>query len=445
MRPNKGETLRTFYLITITQVLSLIGSRMTGVAIGIRVFNDTGSATPLLLVSFFSALPLMLGGSLAGVLVDRWPRRSVLLLTDAGQALGTLALLLSFSGGTFALWQLYLVTLLGGALDMLQRPAMDSSVTMLVPEAQRDRANAIRQITGPAAGMIAPVLTGFLYSLVGVSGVMSIDLLTFFVALLTLYLVRIPQPARSRESQESAGTVWREMMAGFRFLGQRPVLLVLMVFAALLNFFMFGPMNLTTPYLLTLTGSEETLGLLLGVLNMGIVIGGAVVFIWGGTRPRIHGIMLGLLFRGLFIMVYGLVRTPLMLGVSLFFVFFTTPLVDASFMSIQQAKVPPDMQGRIFAILFQMMYIAQPLSSLLAGPLVDRWLEPAMGQPGWEWAARLVGTEPGSGMGLLLFVCGGVIFLMTLGMYTWPRTRSVEIDLPDYQAPASAAEIIAES
>ncbi|MCJ7623728.1 MAG: MFS transporter [Anaerolineaceae bacterium] len=121
---------------------------MTGVAIGIRVFVDTGNATPLLLTSFFSALPLMVGGSLAGVLVDRWKRKTVLIAADIGQAVGTALLLLSFLSGEFQLWHLYLVSLLAGALDMLQRPAMEASVTMLVPDSHRDQANVIRQIAG---------------------------------------------------------------------------------------------------------------------------------------------------------------------------------------------------------------------------------------------------------------------------------------------------------
>lgn len=86
--------LRTFYVLTITQVLSIIGSAMTNVAIGIRVFNDTNDSTPLMLASFFSALPLMISGSFAGVFTDRWNRRLILIATDIGQAIGTGLLML---------------------------------------------------------------------------------------------------------------------------------------------------------------------------------------------------------------------------------------------------------------------------------------------------------------------------------------------------------------
>ena len=440
MNPEQPSThyLRTFYLLTVTQVLSIIGSIMTHTAVGIRVFSDTGESTPLLRASFFSALPLMVGGLFAGALADRWNRRRVLIASDTVQAVGTLLLLVSFASGRFQLWHLYAVSFLQGLLGMLQRPAMEASVTMLVPEAHRDRANAIRQITGPAAGMIAPVVTGFVYVLVGVVGVMVVDLVTFVIAIVVVGLVEVPQPRRTGEGRAAQGTIWAEMWGGVAFLWQRRIMLYLMLYAAFLNFLLSGATSLNTPYLLTLTGSEAVMGVLLGALNVGIVVGGVVMMVWGGTRPRIHGVMLGLLFRAMWLFVYGLARTPPLLGTALFFVFFTNALVDGSFMSIIQLKVPPDMQGRIFSLLFQLMYIANPLALLLTGPLVDRVLEPAVGGPRWSAVAPWVGSRPGSGMGLLIAVAGALIFLLTALVYAWTRTRSIETDLPDYAAVAEA-------
>ena len=112
-QPSKHH-LRTFYLLTVTQVLSIIGSIMTHTAVGIRVFSDTGMSTPLLTASFFSALPLMVGGLFAGALADRWNRRRVLIASDAVQAIGTLLLLFSFASGRFQLWHLYAVSFFAG-------------------------------------------------------------------------------------------------------------------------------------------------------------------------------------------------------------------------------------------------------------------------------------------------------------------------------------------
>lgn len=154
--------LTVFYIILITQTISLVGSRMTAVAVGIWVFKETGSTTPLLLAVFFAELPGMLAGSVAGVLVDRWDRRRVLMLSDAGQAAGTLLLLASFLSGRFELWHLYAVSLLQGCFAILQGPARDAATTLLVPKAQRERANGIQQMSFPLAGVVAPVLAGTL-------------------------------------------------------------------------------------------------------------------------------------------------------------------------------------------------------------------------------------------------------------------------------------------
>jgi MFS family permease len=438
--------LRIFYVLTVTQVLSLVGSRMTGIAVGIRIFGDTGAAAPVLLTSFFSALPMMVGGGFAGTLVDRWERRIVLIVSDVGQALGTALLLLSFVSGRFQLWHLYTLALLQGLLAMFQQPAMEASVTMLVPEGHRDRANTIRQMSGPAAGVLAPVVTGLVYAAVGVNGVIAVDLLTCVVAVTAACLVRIPRPRLTAEGRAATGSIWREMLAGGRFVWQRRILFYLMLYAALINFLLAGPISLTTPYVLTLTGSEEKLGILLAIMNAGMLVGGIGMGIWGGTRPRIHGIMLGLLFRASWLAIYGVVRQPVALGLALFFVFSTNALVDASFMSILQLKVPADMQGRVFALLFQMMYVANPLSLLLTGLLVDRVLTPAVGTPGWAIVTPLVGSGSGSGMGLVLLFAGTLMFAATLAVYAWPRTRRVERELPDYvpldqamvaQAPAA--------
>jgi hypothetical protein len=214
-----------------------------------------------------------------------------------------------------------------------------------------------------------------------------------------------------------------------------------MVYATAINFLVAGPINLTTPYIIRLTGSAATLGMLLGVMNAGIVLGGVVMGIWGGTRPRIHGIMIGLLIRASFLVLYGVVRSPVALGIALFFILFPNPLIDASFMSIMQLKVPPEMQGRVFALLFQMMQFATPLSLLITGPLVDRVLEPAVGRAEWRIIAPLVGSQPGAGMGALMVGAGSLLFLITLLVYLHPNVRSVERDVPDYQVAGTLVRV----
>lgn len=338
--------MRTFYTLILTQVFSLIGSQISGLAISIWVYNQTGSATPLALVSFFFIIPQVVAASFSGVLADRWDRRYVMMLSDAGQAFGTLLLLISFASGSFELWHLYAVTFIQSVFGVFQGPAFQASVTMLVPDDKRDSANAIQQMTGPIAGIIAPATAGIIYALVGVTGAIVIDLVTFLVAVLVVYLVRIPRPEQTSEGRALNGMIWKQMFDGFRYLWQRQTLFWLLVFNSLINFLLGGVITLQTPYILARTGDEATLGLLLGAFNLGALAGGIIMGVWGGTRPRIHTILPAVILSSVFLGLAGAAQTPLALGVTFFMFMFALPFANASSMSMLQAKIAPDVQGR---------------------------------------------------------------------------------------------------
>jgi MFS family permease len=414
----------------------LIGSRMTGIGLGVWLFKTTGDTSPLLLMAFFGELPAMLGSSLAGVLVDRWDRRRVLLLADAGQAAGSLLLLFSLLSGRFQAWHLYLIVLIQGVFVTFQGPAEEAATTMLVPEAHRERANALKQMAFPLAGVIAPGLAGVLYVLVGINGIILVDLATFLVAVAALSLVRIPRPQRTQESLAVQGSLWRELLGGFRYLAQRGPLLRLVLYTVATNFLFNGPLELAIPYLITVTGSEAVMGSLMGVMSLGALAGAALIAVWGGTRPRIYTLLPAMLLTGAMFLVYGAARTPWLLGASLFLLMLPLPLSEALITSILQLKTPPDMQGRIFAVVRQLGFLGATASFLLVGPLVDRLLEPAVGRPGWAWVAPLLGSRPGAGMGLLLVVAGLILLGLTSAMLASPAVRRLEATLPDYPALA---------
>ncbi|MAS32937.1 MAG: hypothetical protein CL610_02945 [Anaerolineaceae bacterium] len=426
--------LRTFYTLIVTQVFSLIGSQISSFAISIWVFTQTGNATPLALVSFFFIVPQVLVAGLSGALADRWDRRYVMMLADMGQAAGTVLLLISFASGRFELWHLYAITFMQSLFGVFQGPAFQASVTLLVPDHQRDRANAMQQVTGPLAGIIAPAVAGMIYPLVGVIGAIAIDLTTFLVAVAVIFYSRIPRPPQTADGQAMAGSVWRSMFDGFRYLWQRRVLFWLLVFNSLVNFLVGGVMVLQTPYILARTGSEATLGLLLGIVNTGALSGGIIMSMWGGTRPRIHTIMGGIILASTFLGLAGMAQTPVMLGITLFLFMFVLPFVNAAAMSMLQAKVAPDVQGRVFAALGQMSMLLMPVAFVLAGPLADNVFEPTVGQAGWERVAPLVGDGFGAGIGLMLLICGFGTAFLSLLVYLIPAIRRLEADLPDFQA-----------
>jgi MFS family permease len=428
------KPIRTFYILIVTQIFSLIGSRMTGIAIGIKVFNDTGDTAPLLIAAFFAELPGMLGNSLTGWLADRIDRRRAIMLGDIGQATATGLLMLSFLTGSFQLWHLYAMMLFTGIFAAVQGPASQAAMTMLVPENLRDRANGIREIGFPLAGVIAPAAAALLYNVIGVVGVMLIDLATFAVAVTVITLIHIPRPAQSDEARESGGVWWREALGGWRFMVKRPALIGTAIYISFIWFLINGPLATETPYLLSITGSEAMLGVLLSVKNLGAFAGAATVAAVGKVRQRMLLILGGMLLLGVMMMIYGVARHPILLGITLFGMFYPLPAIGALFATLLQNKTPPDMQGRVFGAYGQMGMLLTPFSFLITAALVDNVLEPAVQTPGWAVVAPLVGDQPGAGIGLMLVIVGGIIVVISLLVGLHPRVRHLETDLPDYVA-----------
>lgn len=459
------RTLRVFYILIATQTFSLIGSRMTSLAVAIKVFKDTNQASPLAFTAFFAALSALLSASFAGVLADRWDRRWVMAISDSGQAVGTLILLFTFMTGTFHVWYLYVVSFIQAVFGTFQQPAFSASVTMLVPDDHRNRANAIQELVGPMSGIVAPVMAGLLFALIGAPGVMGIDLFTFAVAVTVVLMVEIPHPEKTAEGRAVEAAVrtrgegssesrwlrsiraffapmialWKEATIGFRYLSSRRILLFMTLYISLINFLIGGAFVLNTPYVLDITGHAAALGTLMGVMSAGGILGGIIMSIWGGTNPRVHTIMPGIIFIGSCLALYGITRSPVTMGAALFFLMLPLPMVNASFMSMMQIKVPPDLQGRVFSALGQMAMMLSPLGYLAAGTLADHVFEPAVHSSGWHVIAPLLGSQKGSGIGLIMLLSGSLIAGVSLLVYALPAIRCMEASLPDYQPVAVQA------
>lgn len=427
-----SQRLATFYALVVTQTLSLIGSRMTAVALGIWVFTTTGQTTPLLLTAFFNELPGMLGGGLAGVFVDRHDRKAVMVLADVGQALGSLLLLASFVSGNFQLWHLYAVALLQGVFATLQGPAERATLTLLVPEAQRERANGLVQLAFPLASLLAPLLTGLVYSAVGVNGVIVVDLGTFALAAIVIAGLRIPRPPASKEGQAAGRGLLAELRGGLRFVRQRPPLLIFLLYLSFINFLLNGPLELQIPYLVAITGSEARVGLGLAAASLGALAGAGVVTVVGAYRPRMRLILVGTVLCGLMFLLLGSARSLPWLGVALFLVILPLPINGALFNSLLQVKTPPDLQGRVFALESQLALLGSTASFLLVGPLVDGVIQPWVGSAAWQRFAPLLGTGPAAGLGLVLVVTGVLILGSTAFVFSLPSVRQMEANLLDY-------------
>ncbi len=429
-----SKSLRTFYTLLITQSISMLGSAMSAFAVAVWVYNSTGEATPLALAATFGALPAIFTTGFAGIATDRFERRRLIMLADAGQAFATFLLLVSIGTDSFQLWHLYMVAAIEAVFMSLQFTAFTSSITMMVPDEQRERANVLQQLTGPVSGIIAPVLAAILLVVIDVEGVLVVDLLTFGIAVTVVNFMHIPQPPRNEDDGDADGqSLLQQVFAGFGILWHLRPLFYLTIFVMLVNYPMRIVMILSTPYLFERTGSEVALGTISGVMSAGMVVGGIIFSIIGGFKSRLATAMTALFCSTMFFALVGMARHEVLLAVFGFLAMAFIPAVDAPFFSILQQKISPVKQGRVFSAVFQMAQALRPLAYVSAGLLADHVFEPAVGGAGWEIVAPLVGEQGGAGMGLLIFISGVGIALSALVVYAIPAIRNLEDTLPNHE------------
>jgi MFS family permease len=437
LRAPTGMT--AFVLIWIGQFVSLLGTSMTRFALTIWAFQETGQATALALVGFFSFAPTILFSPLAGALVDRWNRKLVMILSDLAAGLSTVAILLLYVTGRLEIWHLYVAGAFAGAFEAFQFPAFSAAMSLMVPKAQYGRANGLVSLADSATTIVAPVLAGILLTFIGIGGVMTIDMITFVLAVAAVLLVTVPQPARSVEGAAAASNLWQESVYGIRYIWARKSLLGVQLTFTISNFFDAIGMILIAPMILARTGNNELiLGTVQSALGIGGLVGGLVLATWGGPKRRIHGVLLGFIGSNLLGLVpLGLGQGVVVWSVAAFLILFFIPVINGSNQALWQAKVAPDVQGRVFATRRLIAQISGPLGMLIAGPLADRVFEPAM-QGDTRLSAAfgpLFGTGPGAGMALLIVIAG--LLGVTAGVvgYLVRTIREVDLRLPDHDAP----------
>jgi MFS transporter, DHA3 family, macrolide efflux protein len=427
-----ARSMRTFIIVWIGQLVSIIGTRISRFALAIWVWQQTGEATALVLVGVFSGIASTLGSLAAGPLVDRWSRQRVMIVSDLIAGACTLVVLLLYTGGQLQVWHLYVVSAVVGFVGSFQSLAYSASLVMMMPKEQYARANAMISLSQYASLIAAPFLGGLLLTLVGLVGVLLVDIVTFLFGVTAMLAVRIPQP--EREASEKPQSLWRDSLSGFQYVFLRPGLLGLLLITFTFTLMESLGYPLIMPMILARTGSEVTLGTILAVQGLGGVIGGTVLTLWGGPKRRIHGVLIGLALTGLLgDLLMGMGQTLPVWVVAAFCLECFIPLAFSSYFAIWQTKVEPAMQGRVFAARDILSTLGEPLAMIFGGLLTDKVLEPAM-QPGGALVpvfGGLVGTGPGAGMALLLVLAGVFTTLAGLGGYLLRPVREVETLLPD--------------
>ena len=423
-----------FTLVWLGQLVSVLTTQMSGFALSIWIYEKTNSATALGLAQVFFITPFLIISPIAGAMVDRYDRKWMMALSDMSAGIATLALLGLQAAGMLEIWHLYAAALLQGLGNAFQWPAYSAAISLMVPKEQLGRANGMMSLIEAGPAVLAPLMAGALLPIIGLTGILSLDVFTFVVAVAVLIVVIVPRPQTSSVGAQARGSILKEAAFGFRYIFARPGLLGLQLLFFFGNLFLGVTNTLTQPLVLAKTSNNElTLGLVLSVGAIGSVVGAVLMSAWGGFKRRVYGVLSGWMVVAVGVLIFGLSSSVPGWIVGAVIMFSVGPIMNASNQAIWQSKVEPDVQGRVFSARRLIAWFSNPISPIIAGVLADQVLEPGM-RAGGSLApvfSPLVGSGPGSGMALMFILVAGLTALSGAVAFAFPVVRDVESRLPD--------------
>lgn len=422
---------RVFLAIWAGQFVSLIGSGLTGFALSVWIYQKTGSVTNLSLVMLSLILPGILMSPVAGILVDKWNRRTAMIVSDSGAAVSTVAIALLLYSQRLELWHIFVALAISSTFGAFQWPAYSAATTLLVPKKHLGRAAGMVQTAEAVANIASPAIAGALLVTINIWGVIFLDFATFLFALTTLIFVRVPDAPPALESEEKKSFM-DQLTFGMKYIAARHGLLSLLIFFAVANFIGGFTNVLFTPLILSFT-SPAILGTILSLGGIGMLAGGIIMSAWGGPHKKVKGVIGFSVLSGIALALVGVRADAIVITAAIFAVFFFIPLTNGCSQAIWQVKTAPAVQGRVFSVRRMIAMSMMPLSILTAGPLADNIFEPLMAVNGSLSTSigELIGTGPGRGIGLMVVIAGILTILVSILAYLYPRVRNLEDELPD--------------
>jgi len=406
---------RNYRLYWFGQMISLTGSAMQAIGQVWLVLELTHSPWQLGLTGALQALPILLFSLFGGILVDRWPKRHVLLVTQLAAMLQAWLLWLLLVTGAVALWQIYVLAILLGCTNCLYRPASQTFVVELVGDADLPNAIALKSSLGQMTRIIGPGLGGVVIALSSVQVLFLLNALSFLAIIASLLLLH-SQELHIRAPEEAGVRLktWQSVREGILLIWQTPAMFLMTVVVGLVllcgsNFGVLLPLLATE----VLHVGAQGFGFLSAAMGIGALLS-ALWLAWNNQCPTTRSVLIGILLFGTLEATLAFSRTVLLSAVLVAGISFAEEAFATQAMTALQILVPDHVRG--CATSLQILFFD---GSLPPGYVLVGWLSGLYGAP------------------LTLLICGLLSLAITGVTWFWKASALPPADSPRSAAPGS--------
>ena len=353
----------------VAQTISLLGSSIVQYTIIWYITLTTSSGKMITLSTLCGFLPQILISFFAGVWIDRYSRKRIVIITDCLIASATLVLVFSFLIGHKNIWLLLAVLAIRSAGTGVQTPAVNAIIPQIVPKRYLMKINGINSTLSAIIMFVSPAISGAVLSIATLEETLFIDILTALIGTSITATVPIESLKIERRIVESHFIKVKE---GIFYLKKHDFIRNILSFQ-LLVLFLISPSAFLTPLMVSRTFGTEVWRLTMSEMtySFGMIVGGAIIASWGGFKKKLNTTLVAGGFYG--IMMIGLGVAPVFIAYLIcnMLIGIASPCYNTPITATIQENVAAEMQGRIFSFMQIATSCALPLGMMFFGPLAD--------------------------------------------------------------------------
>ena len=401
--------MKKFLLLWIGELISSIGGGLTSFGLGVYVFQKTGSAAGMALVTLLGFLPTLLFTIPAGVLADRYDRRVLMMIGDGCSGLGILYIFLCMLHGEANLVQICIGVFVSAIFSSLLDPSYRATITDLLSKEEFSKASGLVSLAGSARYLFSPVIAGLLLAYHDISLLLLIDVSTFFVTITTTFIVRRGIKAKQPTEKQS---FLESMKEGWRAIHIEKGVFVLVLCSSLITLFLGTLQILVEPMILSFEDSK-VLGIVETLCASGMLVSGMLLGGIGIKKEYGKVLQISFFMAGIFMIGMSIFENLVSISIFGFFFFATLPFCNNCMDYLCRTNIPDALQGRAWGFIGFLSQLGYVIAYAVSGLAADG-------------LGSLSGMGVGRGAAFMIGISGVFLTLVAVTLLRFPAIRELE-------------------
>lgn len=404
----KKSNFSKFMLLWIGELISSIGGGLTSFGLGVYIFQQTGSAAAMALITLLGFLPTLVLSVPAGVLADKYDRRLMMIIGDGCSAFGVIFILICMLNGGAALWQICVGVFISAVFSSLLEPSYKATITDLLSKEEFSKASGLVSLAGSSRYLISPIIAGFLLVKSNINVILIIDILTFFVTITSTLIVKKSINSKKAESHQK---FFESLKEGWKIVHGKKGVFALVIISAILTLFMGVFQILVEPLVLSFSNSQ-VLGTAETICASGMLVSGIILGIWGIKKNYVKVLSFSLALSGIFMFGFGLFQNIIPIVIFGFLFFAMLPFANSALDYLTRTNIPDNLQGRAWGLIGFISQLGYVIAYAVSGAIAD-----AIGK---------VAGGVGHGAAISIQVSGICLFAVSIAIPMFKRLRNME-------------------